>query len=157
MRRRLLAVLAVLPLAAGTAAPASAAWSTSGTGPGNGRAAEMPAASPVRPTVVASGVYATIRTYTVSWTTVRTFDGRPATGYLISRTATLSDAAMSDGTCRGAVERGVAGVYVPADPGTATQTCTDTTRFNLGSVQYTVTPVDGRWIGRPTEPSAPVT
>ena len=36
------------------------------------------------------------------------------------------------------------------------QTCTDSTTLNLGSVQYTVTPVHGRWVGNPSAASTPV-
>jgi hypothetical protein len=147
VRRRLLAVLALLPLALGTLPPADAAWGTSGAGTATGRAAEMPARSPTGPSVTAVGVYPAARTFTVTWTTARPVGGRPATGYVLERTATLSSAAMDNGTCKGEVSNGVPGVYVPATPGSATQTCTDTTTLNLGFVQYTVTPVYGRWVG----------
>jgi hypothetical protein len=153
VRRRLPAVLAALVLAAGSlgAAPvASAAWGTSGTAVLTGQAARMPVAGSAAPSVGAVGVYPAARTFTVTWTTARPFGGRPATGYVLRRTATLSSAAMSDGTCRGGP---LDGVYVPAEPGAATQSCTDTTTLNLGSVQYTVTPVWGRWIGNPTAAS----
>ena len=50
----------------------------------------------------------------------------------------------------------MAGVYAPATPGAATQTCTDSTTLNLGSVQYTVTPVHGRWVGNASPTSTAV-
>ena len=150
MRRRLLVVLALLPLAAGalgTSPQADAAWGTSGAGTVTATAAQMPARSPTGPAVTAVGVYPAARTFTVTWPTARPFGDRPATGYVLERTATLSSAAMDTGTCKGAVSNSVGGVYVPATPGSATQTCTDTTTLNLGFVQYTVTPVHGRWVG----------
>ena len=45
---------------------------------------------------------------------------------------------------------------MPADPGAATQTCTDSTTLNLGSVQYTVTPVWTRWVGTASAASTAV-
>jgi hypothetical protein len=156
VRRRLPAVLAALVLAAGSlgAAPtASAAWRVTGTAVLIDQAARMPVAEPEAPSVSAVGVYPAARTFTVTWTTARPYGGRPATGYVLHRTATLSSAAMSDGTCRGGPPDGV---YVPAAPGAATQSCTDTTTLNLGSVQYTVTPVWGRWIGNPSAASTAV-
>ena len=156
MRRRLPAVLAALVLAAGSlgsAPEASAAWGVSGGEVLTGQADRMPVGSPTAPTVSVVGVYPATRTFTVTWSTAWPYGGRPATGYVLRRTATLSSAAMSDGTCRGDP---LDGVYVPADPGAATQTCTDTTTLNLGSVQYTVTPVWGRWIGNPTAASTAV-
>jgi hypothetical protein len=106
--------------------------------------------------VSATGVYPAARTFTVTWNTARPFGGRPATGYVLTRTATLSNAAMDTGTCRGVVTDGVPGVYVPASPGAATQTCTDSTTLYLGAVRYTVTPVHGRWVGAASAASAAV-
>ena len=94
-----------------------------------------------------TGVYPATRTFTVTWGTVRPFEGLPATGYVLTRNATLSGAPMDTGTCKGTVVDGIPGVYVPVDPDAPTQSCTDTTTLNLGSVQYTVTPVWNRWIG----------
>ncbi len=159
MRSRLLAVLALLVLAAGAPGPlpeAAAAWAVPGAGPATGAATVMPAGSPVAPTVSATGVYPAARTFTVTWNTARPFGGRPATGYVLTRTATLSNAAMDTGTCRGVVTDGVPGVYVPASPGAATQTCTDSTTLYLGAVRYTVTPVHGRWVGAASAASAAV-
>jgi hypothetical protein len=159
VRSRLVAVLALVPLAAGllgTPPEAAAAWGTSGAAVLTGQAARMPAASPAAPTVGVAGIYPAARTFTVTWTTARPFGGRPATGYVLTRTATLSNAAMDTGTCRGEVSDGVPGVFVPATPGAGTQTCTDSTTLNLGSVQYTVTPVHGRWVGNPSAASTPV-
>lgn len=56
----------------------------------------------------------------------------------------------------GTVVQRVPGVYVPAGPEAATQSCTDTTTLNLGSVQYTVTPVRTRWVGNASAPSTAV-
>ena len=101
MHSRLLAVLALLALAAGAPGPlpeAAAAWAVSGAGPATGAATVMPAGSPVAPTVSAEGVYPAARTFTVTWNTARPFGGRPATGYVLTRTATLSNAAMDPGT-----------------------------------------------------------
>ena len=159
MRRRLPAVLAALVLATGSlgAAPvASAAWGTSGTAVLTGQAARMPAGNPTAPTVSVVGVYPATRTFTVTWSTAWPYGGRPATGYVLTRSATLSGAPMDDGTCKGAVVHGVPGVYVPTDAGAATQSCTDTTRLNLGSVQYTVTPVWSRWVGNASAASTAV-
>jgi hypothetical protein len=159
VRSRLLAVLAVLPLAGGALGPApeaSAAWGVSGSGPATGAATAMPAGSPVAPAVSGAGVYPAARTFTVTWSTARPYGGRPATGYVLTRTATISDAAMDTGTCKGEVSNGVSGVYVPATPGAATQTCTDSTMLNLGSVQYTITPVWTRWVGNASAASTPV-
>jgi hypothetical protein len=71
----------------------------------------------------------------------------------VRRSATLSNAPMDTGTCTGSVSDGV---HVPADPGAATQTCTDSTTLNLGSVQYTVAPVWDRWVGNPSTASTAV-
>lgn len=160
MRSRLLAALALLPLAAGLLGPppeASAAWAVPGAGVASDRAARMPASIGPAPSVTVAGVYPAARTFTVTWTTARPYGGRPATGYVLTRTATLSNAAMDTGTCKGTVVQGTPGVFVPADPGAATQTCSDSTVLNLGSVQYTVTPVWGRWVGTPSTASAAVT
>ena len=116
----------------------------------------MPAGDASAPTVTVFGVYPAARTFTVTWATARPFGGRPATGYVLTRNATLSDAAMDSGTCKGTVVHGVPGVYVPADPGAATQTCTDSTTLNLGSVRYTVTPVWTRWVGTASAASTAV-
>lgn len=159
MPRRLLAVLALLLLAAGplgTPPQAAAAWGTSGAAVLTGQAARMPVASPAAPTVGVAGVYPAARTFTVTWTTAWPYGGRPATGYVLTRTATLSNAAMDTGSCKGEVVQGVPGVYVPATPRAATQTCTDTTTLNLGSVRYTVTPVHGRWVGNASAASTAV-
>lgn len=159
MRPRLLAVLALLPLAAGPLGPppeASAAWAVPGSGVASDRAARMPAASASAPTVTVVGAYPAARTFTVTWPTARPYGERPATGYVLTRTATLSNAAMDTGTCKGTVVQGTPGVYVPADPDAATQTCTDSTVLNLGSVQYTVAPVWGRWVGTPSTASTAV-
>jgi hypothetical protein len=159
VRDRLAAVLALLALAAGPLSPppeAAAAWAVTGGSVLPGQAAAMPAGGTTAPSVTAAGVDPAVRTFTVTWPTVRPYGGRPATGYVLRRNATLSDAAMDTGTCRGAVSDGVSGVYVPADPGAATQTCTDSTRLYLGSVQYTVAPVWGRWVGNPSAASRPV-
>ena len=159
MRARLLAVPVLLALVAGPLGPppeASAAWAVTGAAVLPGQAARMPAGDTIAPSVTAAGVYPAVRTFTVTWPTVRPFGGRPATGYVLERTATLSNAPMDTGSCRGAVSDGVSGVYVPADPGAATQTCTDSTTLNLGSVQYTVAPVWGRWVGNPSRASTAV-
>jgi hypothetical protein len=159
VRDRLLAVLALLALAAGPLGPppeASAAWAVPGGGVASDRAARMPAPSASAPTVTVVGVYPATRTFTVTWTTARPYGGRPTTGYVLTRNATLSGAPMDTGTCKGTVVHGVPGVYVPADPDAATQTCTDSTTLNLGSVQYTVTPVWTRWIGSPSAASTAV-
>ena len=159
MRDRLPAVLALLALAAGLLSPppeAAAAWSVTGGSVLPGQAAQMPAGSTAAPSVTAAGVYPAVRTFTVTWPTVRPYEGRPATGYVLTRSATLSNAPMDTGTCKGAVSHGVSGVYVPADPGAATQTCTDSTTLNLGSVQYTVAPVWSRWVGNPSPVSTAV-
>jgi hypothetical protein len=158
VRDRLLAVPVLLVLAAGLLGPppeASAAWAVTGAAVLPGQAAHMPAGT-TAPSVSAAGIYPAVRTFTVTWPTVRPFGGRPATGYVLKRTATLSNAPMDTGSCRGAVSDGVSGVYVPADPGAATQTCTDSTTLNLGSVQYTVAPVWGRWVGTPSTASTAV-
>jgi hypothetical protein len=159
VRRRLLPVLALLLLATGslgTPAGAAAAWATSGAALLTGQAARMPAGSPTAPTVAVAGVYPATRTFTVTWSTARLPGGRPTTGYVITRSAALSNVAMNDGTCSGAVVQGVPGVYVPTTPGADTQSCTDTTTANLGTVQYTVTPVYGRWVGNASAASFPV-
>ncbi len=159
MRDRLLAVPVLLALAAGPLGPppeASAAWAVAGGAALPGQAAGMPAGSTTAPSVSAAGVYPAVRTFTVTWPTVRPFGSRPATGYVLKRTATLSNAPMDTGSCKGAVSDGVSGVYVPADPGAATQTCTDSTTLNLGSVQYTVAPVWSRWVGNPSTASTAV-
>ncbi len=159
MRRHLPAVLALLLLAPGAlGAPpeASAVWATSGAAVLPDEAARMPAGDATAPTVSVVGVYPATRTFTVSWSTARPYGGRPATGYVLIRNATLSGAPMDDGTCMGTVVEGVPGVYVPADPGAATQSCTDTTTLNPGSVQYTVTPVWSRWVGNASAPSTAV-
>ena len=156
MRDRLPAVLALLALAAGLVSPppeAAAAWSVTGTSVLPGQAAQMPAGDTTAPSVTAAGVYPAVRTFTVTWPTVRPYGGRPATGYVVRRSATLSNAPMDTGTCTGTVSDGV---YVPADPGATTQTCTDSTTLNLGSVQYTVAPVWGRWVGNPSTASTAV-
>ncbi|WP_448610430.1 hypothetical protein [Geodermatophilus sp. URMC 60] len=116
----------------------------------------MPVGSTAAPSVTATGAYPAVRTFTVTWPTARPYGGRPATGYLLERTATLSNAPMDTGSCRGVVSDGVSGVYVPADPAAATQTCTDSTPLNLGVVQYAVAPVRGRWVGNPSTASTPV-
>ena len=159
MRSRLLAVLALLPLAVGPPGPAPeafAAWAVAGAGPATGAATVMPAGSTVAPTVSVTGVYPAARTFTVTWNTAQPHGDRPATGYVLTRTATLSNAAMDTGTCKGAEVDGVPGVYVPATPGAATQTCSDSTMLNLGSVQYTVTPVWTRWVGNASGASTAV-
>jgi hypothetical protein len=159
VRDRLLAVPVLLALAAGPLGPppeASAAWAVAGGAALPGQAAGMPAGSTTAPSVSAAGVYPAVRTFTVTWPTVRPFGSRPATGYVLKRTATLSNAPMDTGSCKGAVSDGVSGVYVPADPGAATQTCTDSTTLNLGSVQYTVAPVWSRWVGNPSTASTAV-
>lgn len=159
MRDRLPAVLALLALATGLLAPppeAAAAWSVTGGSVLPGQAAQMPAGGTTAPSVTAAGVYPAVRTFTVTWPTVRPYGSRPATGYVLRRSATLSNAPMDTGTCRGAVSDGVSGVYVPADPGAATQACTDSTTLNLGSVRYTVAPVWGRWVGTPSTASTAV-
>ncbi|SDN45456.1 hypothetical protein SAMN05660642_04872 [Geodermatophilus siccatus] len=156
MRDRLLAVPLLPALAAGPLGPppeASAAWAVAGEAVLPGQAARMPAGSTTAPSVTAAGVHPAVRTFTVTWPTVRPFGGRPATGYVLERTATLSNAPMDTGSCTGAVSDGV---YVPADPGAATQTCTDSTTLNLGSVRYTVAPVRGRWVGTPSTASTAV-
>ena len=159
MRDRLPAVLALLALATGLLSPtpeAAAAWTVAGGAVLPGQAAQMPAGDTTAPSGTAEGTYQSARPFTVTWPTVRPFGGRPATGYVLRRTATLSNAPMDTGSCRGAVSDGVSGVYVPADPGAATQTCTDSTTLNLGSVQYTVAPVWGRWVGAPSTASTAV-
>jgi hypothetical protein len=159
VRDRLPTVLALLALAAGPLSPppeAAAAWSVTGGSVLPGQAARMPDGSTTAPSVAAVGVYPAMRTFTVTWPTARPFGGRPATGYVLDRNATLSGAPMDTGTCKGTVVEGVPGVYVPADPGAATQTCTDSTTLNLGSVQYTITPVWTRWIGSASAASTAV-
>jgi hypothetical protein len=159
VRDRLLAVPVLLALAVGLLGPppeASAAWAVTGEAVLPGKAARMPAGNTTAPSVAAVGVYPAVRTFTVTWPTVRPYAGRPATGYVLSRNATLSGAPMDSGTCKGTVVHGVPGVYVPADPGATTQTCTDSTTLNLGSVQYTVTPVWTRWVGNASAASTAV-
>jgi hypothetical protein len=159
VRDRLLALPVLLALAVGPLGPppeASAAWAVAGGAVLSGQAASMPAGSTTAPWVTAAGIYPAVRTFTVTWPTARPYGGRPATGYVLKRTATLSNAPMDTGSCTGAVSDGVSGVYVPADPGAATQTCTDSTTLNLGSVRYTVAPVWGRWVGAPSTPSTAV-
>ncbi len=159
MRDRLPAVLALVALAAGQLGPppeAAAAWTVAGGAVLPGQAAHMPAGDSTAPWVTAEGTYQSARTFTVTWPTVRPYGGRPATGYVLTRTTALSNPPMDTGSCTGVVADGVPGVYVPADPGAATQTCTDSTRRYLGSVQYTVTPVWGRWVGNPSPASTAV-
>jgi hypothetical protein len=159
LRDHLPAVLALLALAAGLLSPppeAAAAWSVAGMAVLPGQAAQMPTGDTTAPAVTAEGTYQSARTFTVTWPTVRPYGGRPATGYVLTRTASLSNPPMDAGSCMGAVADGVSDVYVPADPGAATQTCTDSTRRYLGSVQYTVAPVWGRWVGNPSTVSTAV-
>jgi hypothetical protein len=159
VRDRLPAVLALLALASGLLSPppeAAAAWTVAGGAVLPGQAAQMPAGDTTAPSVTAEGTYQSARTFTVTWPTVRPFGGRPATGYVLTRTTTLSNPPMDTGSCSGVVADGVPGVYVPADPGAATQACTDTTRRYLGSVQYTVAPVWGRWVGNASQASTAV-
>ena len=119
VRNRLLAVLVLLALAAGPLGPApeaSAAWAVPGGGVVSARAAHMPAGDASAPTVTVFGVYPAARTFTVTRATARPFGGRPATGYVLTRNATLSDAAMDSGTRKAPSSTGSRGSTCPLTP-----------------------------------------
>jgi len=155
MSRHRLVILALLTLGAHAAisAPAAdAAWLISGAGPSAGRAATMPRGS--MPAVVPSGLIGS-RTFTLTWTT-STLAGRPATGYVITRRSTLlGDSLVEGGTCKGATANGTPNVMTPANPAAPTQSCTDVTLVDVGTVSYSVTPVYLRWSGTASTMSTP--
>jgi hypothetical protein len=120
-------------LAAGSHA-ASAAWSATGTGPGDAASSTMPAGNP--PTGLARAA-----TVSLSWTAATLPDGTPVAGYTIQRyNAAGGSAATVGGTCVGVVTATSCAEAVP--PGTWT---------------YTDTPVQLSWSGSPSGPSGPIT
>ena len=157
LRRIAVLLLAVLPvlLAPGTA---SAAWAVNGTGPARAQAVLVPQGA--TPTVSETTDPATyLPLHVVTWATGTVAPGRPVTGYQIRRivfpgTSIAKVEVVAKGTCAGLTLDGLLNVYAPASPATATQSCTDAEAFAKGSVQYTVTPVYGRWVGPTSAPSA---
>jgi hypothetical protein len=156
--RRAPAVTALLLTAVLLAAPppaADAAWAVLGAGPAVAVADTMPAGA--TPTVAVIGADLA-RTVVLSWDTSWAA-GRPADGYVVTRTGgKLGGGLVTVGSCAGiAVPGDVETTYVPAGSAEAQQTCTDLSVVALGTVTYTVTPVFGRWYGKPSAPSEPIT
>ncbi|WP_448642047.1 hypothetical protein [Geodermatophilus sp. URMC 63] len=145
---RLLLVAALLV----PAVPAQAAWSVPGSGTGAARAGKLVSAA--APSVTGSGP-ATSRTFTVTWP-VPPAGGVPVTGWQVTRDSSLLGAGLvSSGTCAGSSANGVPGVAHPASDGTRLS-CTDVATVSVGTVRYTVTPVNVRWVGPPS-PWSPAT
>ncbi|RBY75696.1 hypothetical protein DQ239_16660 [Blastococcus sp. TF02-09] len=138
----LLAASAVLVL--GAPPSAEAAWASTGIGLAVQKAMAMPTGT--TPTsVTGMSLGAVGRAYTITWPTTWLQTGRPATGYVISRSSsTLGSALISGGSCAG---MGTGGRYVPANTMTTNQSCTDDSTVALGNVRYSVTPVYGNWRG----------
>lgn len=133
--RRLGAVLAMAGLAGGwtAPAPASAAWSISGAGPGAAAATTMPAGR-APDAVLTSG------TASVIWAAADLGDGVPVAGYVVRRySAATGSAATVGGTCSGVV---------------TTTSCRET--LPPGSWVYTDTPVQLSWTGLESPASPPV-
>jgi hypothetical protein len=156
--RRAPAVTALLLTAALLAAPAQAAdaaWAVLGAGPAAAVADTMPAgATPTVAVIGADLARAVVVTWDTSWA-----GGRPADGYVVTRTGSeLGGGLVTAGSCAGIAAPGdVSRTYVPAGPAETQQTCTDLSVAALGTVTYTVTPVFGRWYGKPSAPSEPIT
>lgn len=123
----LAALFVVLPVRA------LAAWSVPGTGAGRARADVMPAGG--APTVSVTG-----RNVTVSWTPARFADGDAVAGYRVTRYDGSGSAAAPGTGCSGVV---------------SALTCTENA-VPPGRWTYAVTPVQARWNGVQSRPSAPV-
>jgi hypothetical protein len=117
------------------AAPALAAWSTSGSGAAGGAATKMPSGNV--PTANASG-----SSVTVSWPTAKFVDGTPVAGYVVKRYDAASGAAATVGA---------------GCSGTVTATSCSEQSVPAGSWAYTDTPVLDNWTGSESASSQPVT
>ncbi|MFD2093003.1 hypothetical protein [Blastococcus deserti] len=158
LRRLAVLALALVPALLGSTDPAAAAWAVNGAGPAKSLAVLVPQGA--RPTVSETTDPATyLPLYVVTWNTGFVATARPVTGYQIRRivfpgTSIAKVEVIGKGTCAGTTVDGLPNVYVPGSPGTATQSCTDAEGYAKGDVQYTVTPVYGRWTGPTSSPSA---
>ncbi len=119
----------------GPAAPASAAWSASGTG-------QAAAASTVMPTGASPTIGAVGTSVNVSWTTADLQSGPAVAGYMVHRFSTVTGSPATVGAgCSGIV---------------SVTTCTEL-GVTAGSWYYTDTPVEVNWIGGQSPDSAAVT
>ena len=126
-QRRLPWIAATLTLLLGAGTPAYAFWAAT-TSSNNAAAVADALLAGSKPTAAATGT-----SVAVSWPAGSTGNGRPATGYLISRysTATGGTATAATGGCAGTV---------------TTLNCTES-NVPGGVWYYTVTPTIGLWTG----------
>lgn len=126
-QRRLPWIAATLTLLLGAGTPAYAFWAAT-TSSNNAAAAADALLAGSKPTATATGT-----SVAVSWAAGSTGNGRPATGYLVSRysTATGGTATAATGGCAGTV---------------TTLTCTES-NVPGGVWYYTVTPTIALWTG----------
>jgi hypothetical protein len=134
MRLRPAAACATLALLAPLAAPALAAWSSSGIGSAAGAATTMPVGS--APTARASGT-----TVTVVWNGASMSNGVAVAGYIIKRYDSSGTQATVGASCNGTV---------------TTPTCTES-NVPAGTWTYTDTPVQQSWTGTESPASNSVT
>jgi hypothetical protein len=130
-RRSLVALMLVLAMAASLAAPALAAWTTTGVGGGAGAAFKMPAGN--APSVSVSGA-----DIEVSWPAATFADGTPVAGYVVERFDAATGQLASVG---------------PDCSGVLTSTACTEIGVPQGNWVYSDTPVQLSWTGLPSPPS----